>query len=242
MAETADRGPTPRTSQGTGSALTQHLWRPLLVVVLQAVALVAAAGTLTWPAGWVYVGLYLGVIVVGMALLRAHDPDLVRERAEGWRGGERWDIRVTRVLAVAFFAVLVTAGLDERLMWSPALPMPVLIGGAVFVVAGYALTTWAMYVNTFFTVTVRIQPERGHTVVTDGPYAYVRHPGYVGMLVSMLAATFLLGSLWALIPWALYAGVIVVRTALEDRTLLRGLAGYPEYAARTRYRLLPPVW
>lgn len=240
MAGTGSRGRVPRASHR--AELTQHLWRPIVVVLLQAVALLGAAGTLTWPAAWVYVALYLGVVVVGATLLQTHDPDLVHERAEGSRGGERWDIWITRVLGVTFFGVLVTAGFDERLGGSPPLPLPLRIGGAVFVVVGYALTTWAMYVNTFFTVTVRIQPERGHTVVSDGPYAYVRHPGYAGMLVSMLAATFLLDSLWALIPWALYAAVIVVRTALEDRTLHRGLAGYPEYAALTRYRLLPLVW
>ena len=232
----------PRTASREGAALTQHLWRPILAVVVQAVALLGSAGTLAWPAAWIYVGLYLGVVVVGAALLQAHDPDLAWERAEGSRGGERWDTWVTRAMGVAWLGTLVTAGFDERLGWSPPLPLPLGVGGAVFVVAGYALTTWAMYVNTFFTVTVRIQPERGHTVVCDGPYAYVRHPGYAGMLMSMLGAVFLLGSLWALIPWVLLLAVNVVRVVLEERTLTGGLAGYPEYVARTRYRLLPLVW
>jgi protein-S-isoprenylcysteine O-methyltransferase Ste14 len=240
MAGTESRGRGPRSSDD--AALTRNLWRPLFAVVIQAVALCAGAGSLTWAAGWVYVGLYLGVIVVGAVLLTAHDPDLMRDRGQGSPGGEQWDVRLTRVLGLALLAVLATAGLDERLDWSPALPMPLRVAGAVVVVVGYGITLWAMYVNTFFTVTVRIQPERGHVVVTDGPYAYVRHPGYAGMTVAAFAATFLLGSLWALVPWAVMTALTVVRVVLEERTLTRHLTGYTEYAARTRYRLLPLVW
>jgi protein-S-isoprenylcysteine O-methyltransferase Ste14 len=106
----------------------------------------------------------------------------------------------------------------------------------------FCVTLWAMSVNAFFAQTVRLQTERGHTVVTDGPYAYVRHPGYVGMLACMLGACFLLGSLWALVPWLLYLAATVVRTELEDRTLHAELSGYPDYARRTRYRLIPLIW
>ncbi len=89
---------------------------------------------------------------------------------------------------------------------------------------------------------MRIQKERGHTVVTDGPYQYVRHPGYAGTIVTMLAMALALGSLWALILSGLSALLMVIRTALEDRTLREELSGYPEYARQTRYRLLPGVW
>jgi protein-S-isoprenylcysteine O-methyltransferase Ste14 len=138
--------------------------------------------------------------------------------------------------------ILATAGVDQRLGWPPDLPMLVPALGALLFAAGYLVTPWAMSANAHFSQTVRIQTERGHTVVTDGPYASVRHPGYVGMLACMLGACFLLGSLWALVPWLSFLVVTVVRTELEDRTLHAELSGYLDYASRTRYRLIPLFW
>jgi len=99
-----------------------------------------------------------------------------------------------------------------------------------------------MLANRFFSGVVRIQNERGHSVVSDGPYRWVRHPGYAGGFIGDLALPLLLGSAWAFIPAALTAGAVVLRTALEDRTLQAELPGYREYAQRTRFRLLPGVW
>jgi protein-S-isoprenylcysteine O-methyltransferase Ste14 len=104
------------------------------------------------------------------------------------------------------------------------------------------MTLWAMAVNRFFSGVVRIQEERGHVVVSHGPYALVRHPGYVGVILAMVGAPLMLGSVWALIPAAATVGVIVIRTAREDLTLTRYLAGYETYAQRVRYRLLPGIW
>ena len=109
-------------------------------------------------------------------------------------------------------------------------------------VLGMGLFDWAMLSNRFFSGTVRIQEDRGHTVVADGPYRVVRHPGYVGMIVMFVLPPLVLGSLWALIPAGLAALATVIRTALEDKTLQVELPGYAEYAQRTRYRLLPRVW
>jgi protein-S-isoprenylcysteine O-methyltransferase Ste14 len=107
---------------------------------------------------------------------------------------------------------------------------------------GYALFLWAMACNAFFAEGVRIQTERGHAVVTNGPYGFVRHPGYVGAILSQVSTPFLLGSPWALIP-SIASGVLyVVRTCLEDQTLRQELPGYAEYTQHTRYRLLPGVW
>jgi protein-S-isoprenylcysteine O-methyltransferase Ste14 len=104
------------------------------------------------------------------------------------------------------------------------------------------MALWAMATNQFFSGVVRIQEERGHVVVSHGPYALVRHPGYVGVILAMVGAPLMLGSVWALIPAAATVGVIVIRTAHEDLTLTRDLAGYETYAQRVRYRLLPGIW
>lgn len=234
--------PTAPSSGSAGAVVVRTLLQYVVVVALQAIALFAGAGSLAWPAGWIYLGLYAGLLVVGTAVLLPQHRQLLIERSRGARGGERWDFWITRLFGAVFLGTLVTAGLDERLGWTPALPLPLRVGGASLVVVGYAVTVWAMSVNPYFSQTVRIQPEGGHTVVTDGPYTYVRHPGYSGMLIAGLGSTFLLGSLWALIPWVLYVAVTVARTLLEDRALHAGLPGYPEYARRTRYRLIPQIW
>jgi protein-S-isoprenylcysteine O-methyltransferase Ste14 len=107
---------------------------------------------------------------------------------------------------------------------------------------GYALFLWAMACNAFFSEGVWIQTERGHSVTSNGPYRYVRHPGYVGAILSQVSTPFLLGSPWALIPSVASGVLYMVRTYFEDKTLREELPGYQEYAQQTRYRLLPGVW
>jgi protein-S-isoprenylcysteine O-methyltransferase Ste14 len=113
---------------------------------------------------------------------------------------------------------------------------------AGFVLLVSALSVWAMASNRFFSGTVRIQADRGHTVVDGGPYGFVRHPGYLAWCISAPAIPLMLGSLWALIPSLLGMCALVLRTSLEDRTLRKELPGYEDYARRVRYRLLPGVW
>lgn len=120
--------------------------------------------------------------------------------------------------------------------------MTLQLSAMAIAVMGYGLLTWAMSANPFYAVGARIQSERGHTVATDGPYYFVRHPGYVGTIIFELATPIMLGSLWALIPGGIAAILIVIRTAIEDHMLQTELPGYGDYAQRTRYRLLPGVW
>jgi protein-S-isoprenylcysteine O-methyltransferase Ste14 len=145
---------------------------------------------------------------------------------------------------VAVFGPLtwIVAGLDLRFGWSPRLPLAVQIAALALVIVGFLLGTWAMAVNRFFSAIVRIQEDRGHTVVTAGPYRYVRHPSYTGGILASLATALALSSLWALIPGGAVALVTIVRTALEDRTLQEELAGYKDYAQKVRYRLVPGIW
>jgi protein-S-isoprenylcysteine O-methyltransferase Ste14 len=224
------------------SAITRRAFQLLILTVVQAVVIFVGAGHLGWRAGWVYLALYVGLLALASVLLVPRRPEVVAERSRGSSGGRRWDFWITRVLAVASLGILAVSGLDERWQWSPPVAAPVRGGGVVLFILGYALLLWAMYANTFFSQVVRIQAERGHAVITTGPYAYVRHPGYVGMVTSALGTGFLLGSLWALLPWAVYVAAVIVRTALEDRTLQQELPGYTDYAEQTRYRLLPLVW
>jgi len=204
-----------------------------------------SAGRLDWVWGWVFLGLLAAVLISHVLILVPINPELLAERARGIRqeGAKDWD------KWVAFFAAgmgtmvtWIVAALDARLEWSASVPLALHIGGLIGSVLGWALFMWAMGANAFFSEAVRIQEERGHTVVTGGPYRYVRHPGYVGAILALLATPLLLGSLWALIPAGLAAIGYVVRTALEDGMLQEELDGYKEYAQQARYRLLPGVW
>ena len=219
----------------------------IFVLLLVPVALFIPAGRWDWGMGWVYVGVYIFTTVVSRVFVMRQDPDLAAERvrsAERDREGVKdWDRLFSPLVALyGPLVIWVVAGLDERFGWSPPLSPWFAIAAIVVALFGSVLATWAMLSNTFFSGTVRIQEERGHTVASGGPYRYVRHPGYVAGILFDAATPLILGSLWALVPTALTICAFVVRTALEDRTLREELDGYEEYAQRTHYRLLPGVW
>jgi protein-S-isoprenylcysteine O-methyltransferase Ste14 len=130
---------------------------------------------------------------------------------------------------------------DSRFHWYP-LPWWVCLIGYVLFFAAIGALTWAEAVNKFFEVTVCIQTERGHRVIDIGPYAIVRHPGYLGGLFFCAGVALCLASLWALIPGGIASALLVLRTRWEDQTLQAELAGYKEYTERVRYRLIPGVW
>jgi len=219
--------------------------RSVGMMVLVGAMLFVAAGTVAWPMGWAY----LGVFVAGMALLAfvvvPRSPEMIAERmsaakqreAKGW---DRWFVVAIAVVLPPF--MWLTAGLDHRFGWSPEPEAALAVAALVLVALGIGLVGWAMASNPFFSAVVRIQTDRGHVTVTGGPYAAVRHPGYVGSIVMHLGAPVALGSRPALGVALVIAILFVVRTALEDRTLQRELDGYAAYAARVRWRLLPWVW
>jgi protein-S-isoprenylcysteine O-methyltransferase Ste14 len=196
-----------------------------------------------WAMGWVVVGLHTVTVIAQFVILMPRNPDLLAERTGVQKGSQRMDT-VLAALAGSFLPLAgwIVAGLDIRFGWSPQMPPAVQIGAAVFFLLGWALLIWAMASNPFFSLIVRIQEDRGHTVASGGPYRYVRHPGYVGAILFQLALPFIFGSFWAFIPMGLSAPVYIVRTALEDKTLQDELDGYAEYARWVRHRLLPGLW
>lgn len=225
------------------SAVAKRFVQVALSIVVSAVLLFGAAGRLDWAWAWVYVGLSVAIVLVNALLLLPRHRDVIAERAGVGEGAKTWD-RWLAGAATLFVSggALVVAGLDARFGWTRELPLRNHIVGLVGFLAGYGLLSWALAANRFFSSFVRIQKDRGHTVVDTGPYRAVRHPGYVGWIVTALAGPLLLGSAWALVPAAVGSVLMVARTALEDRTLRRELDGYEAYAARVRYRLLPGVW
>jgi protein-S-isoprenylcysteine O-methyltransferase Ste14 len=216
--------------------------REAIGVVFVAVTLFIPAGTLNWAMGWALVGLY-AVWVAAMALiLMPNNPDLLIERATRKKGNKTWDTVILSIVGLTTIAKYILAGLDVRFEWTAQMPLALQIAALVVAALGYALGTWAMGANAFFSKIVRIQKDRGHAVATGGPYRYLRHPGYLGTIVFELATPIMLGSLWALIPGGLGALLLIIRTVLEDRTLHEELDGYEKYAQKVRYRLLPGIW
>jgi protein-S-isoprenylcysteine O-methyltransferase Ste14 len=201
-----------------------------------------AAGRLDWGPAWRLAGLLAALLAVNLVVLRRTNPELIGTRMQLGITWRRWDRNLMRVVTLIVIATLAVAGLDARLGWADSLPSWAVTLGAALVVAGDLLFLWAMSVNRFFAKVVVIEPERGHRVVDAGPYRLVRHPGYVGWIVMWHGLVLLLASAWALLPAAVAAAGIVVRTALEDRDLTAELPGYRDYAARVRFRLLPGVW
>ncbi len=190
--------------------------------------------------------LYVGVALVGVTLnhlLVRKDSEITVERAARATAGEAWD---KRILGAYFFVTLVmfvTAGLDSgRFHWSGDVSPWVTSGGVVLMVAGQLLFALAKRENDFFSSVASIQADRGHRVCETGPYRFVRHPGYLGMLLSLLAFPLVLQSYRAFVPTAIAAVLLFVRTSLEDRFLRERLSGYAQYATRVRWRLIPGVF
>ena len=225
------------------SDLRRGVVKRMKQVIFQTAFLVAlpliSAGRLDWVWPWAYLGVGIGILAINVLVL---SPELMAERGQPRENVKDWDRVLTSLIAFPILALLIVAGLDERFGWSPQLAVAIHLIGLAFIALGQGLFTWAMASNIFFSTAVRIQNDRGQTVASGGPYRYARHPGYVGMIVSLFATALALGSLWALVPAGLASCLLVVRTALEDKTLLEELDGYKEYARQTRYRLLPGVW
>jgi protein-S-isoprenylcysteine O-methyltransferase Ste14 len=212
-------------------------------IVAWAAILFALAGTIRWPAGWLYIVINLAILsVYGVIVFRFH-PDLIIERKKPPADAKKWDKPfVAFIGALGPLLLIVVCGLDRRFHWSGAVPAALKAAGLSLIVVGGALTNYAVFHNRFFSAIVRIQRDRGHHVVDRGPYRFVRHPGYTGSLLHMTGTSLALGSWWSLAVTAAISAAIVARTSREDRTLRDELEGYPEYAGRVRYRLVPWIW
>ena len=201
--------------------------------------LFGSAGTLRWPAAWAYVALVGAGVLAHGAYVARRNPALVARRRTIGPGTKGWDKAWLAVFWLLMVLCPAVAGLDLR-HGGPAMPAWLWPAGAAAFAAGLSVSAWAMGANPHFEGTVRIQED--HRVVDTGPYRWLRHPGYLGLVLWALSTPLLLLSWWGLVPAALTAAWVVVRTALEDRFLRSELPGYEGYAARVRWRLVPGVW
>jgi protein-S-isoprenylcysteine O-methyltransferase Ste14 len=213
-----------------------------LSLLLIPVCLFLPAGTWAWARGWLFLLVLVVASIAGTSYLRRVNPEVLPARINRREGTRRRDRNLGVVFLTTVMAIPVLAALDDgRFHWFPV-PWWVCLLGYSLLITGLAGMTWAQAVNKFFEASVRIQTDRGHTVVDTGPYAVVRHPGYAAGYLLFVGMPLALGSLWALVPVILLCPLLVVRTVWEDRMLREGLAGYQAYTERVRYRLVPGVW
>ena len=220
--------------------------RLLLRMCLFAVALMWPAGIWNWWEAWVMVALWTAFGLVMTPYLLRHDPELLAERMKLvplHKDQKTWDKVLMTLFLILGIALYIVPGFDVvRYEWSEPLPVWMRVFAIVLHLPCFVMLGWVMRENTYLAQVVKIDKEREHQVITTGPYALVRHPMYTIVIVLLFAVPVALGSRYALILAVFLMALLVVRTYLEDRTLHAELAGYPEYARHTRYRLIPGVW
>lgn len=230
-----------QSKQTTSTALRRSLLKLVGFVLFLAVMLFIPAGDIGWLNGWLFIGVFVLLTIPSIVYLSRVNPDIFVARSKIHEGSKGWDLVLVSCLLLAMFAIFPLAALDARFHWS-AVSVWLIAVGYVLTVAGYAGSTWVLGANKFAEPTVRIQKDRGQTVISTGPYAIVRHPMYLSTFFLLYGFPLALGSYWAMIPSVVATIVLVVRTAIEDRTLHAELEGHKEYASRVRYRLVPGVW
>ncbi|WP_412066767.1 methyltransferase family protein [Rhizobium sp. SYY.PMSO] len=220
------------------AAISYAIGLPLALLAL----VFLPAGRLDWPPGWIFVAFLALAYGASLLVLRRVNPGIFRARSRFQTGTKRWDLILVSLMCLGMVTEIPVATLDAgRMSWS-AVPMPVMTLGYVLLAAGIALATWAQAINRFFEPGVRLQRERGQHVVSNGPYAFVRHPGYVSAIMVFLGLALSLASWWALLPAGWATALLILRTRWEDALLRDELEGYVEYSRRVRFRLLPGLW
>ena len=199
------------------------------------------AGTLDWPDGWAFMAMLLVLLPAAIYSLWRVNPDIYLARTSIHAGTKSWDYIYFVIIVCGFLDVPVVAGLDYRWNWSEV-PTGVVWFGRILFVVSLLLQWWAQAVNPHFETTVRIQTDRGHRVIDAGPYAHIRHPGYISAITLVVSIALALGSYWALLPAAVVIIAIYLRTNAEDELLQKELSGYAEYALRVRFKWIPGLW
>lgn len=215
------------------------------LLVVFALALFLAAGTVFWPAGWAFLVLFFGANAALARWLLRHDPGLLQERMTGgWgkAGKPTWDKWFVAGLQVFLLAWLILMGLDAvRFRWSQ---MPVWLQGvgAILLLGSFPLFFLTFRENPYASPAVRAQTERGQTVISTGPYHYVRHPMYAAGIPFAAGTALLLGSWYGLLMGLIFTVGLAYRAVQEEGVLRAELPGYKEYMAQVKYRFIPHVW
>jgi protein-S-isoprenylcysteine O-methyltransferase Ste14 len=222
--------------------LRPQIFRGLVGLIVFGAAWFGLAGRVSWVQGWlclVIFSTFVGLLSLRLAKI---NPDLMRERGKPGPGVEDWDRALMTIYTVGLIAQLALIALDSgRYRWSDV-PLAVQLLGCVLLVGAGAAIWQVMMTNPFLSSAARLQPDRDQKVISQGLYAFIRHPMYLSVIGALIGLSLALGSWWSLPAAAVNAACYVYRTHREDLMLMRGLPGYPEYARSVRFRLLPGVW
>lgn len=222
-------------------ATIQYTVRTLVGFALSSIAFFVSAGRLDVLRGWLLLGIYIGFSLGTMLIFYKWNPELIISRLRRRIGLYKWDKMFMVLLGVFLYGMYIVYGLDIRFQWW-SLNETFLIIGIILFLGGGALLTVSMVVNRHFENIVRIQRDRGHKVISTGPYSVIRHPGYLGASIQLLGFPFIVGSGIGLFVVLALMIITIVRTSLEDKTLQQELEGYKEYTRRVKYKLIPYIW
>jgi protein-S-isoprenylcysteine O-methyltransferase Ste14 len=221
---------------------TSYLIKQFLGAFLFFAILFVSAGRIDYWPGVVYVAIGSIMLLLNYTVLQI-DAELMKERAKPGKDAKQWDKTILGLSFLATISMYIVAGLDSgRFHWSPDFPCSLYLLGIILTATGQLLFLVAQKQNRFFSSTVRIQTDREHVVCDTGLYKMVRHPAYLGSIIQSLGFPLLFGSLWSILPIGAMIVLLITRTALEDKTLMNELKGYPEYARKTRFKIIPYVW
>jgi protein-S-isoprenylcysteine O-methyltransferase Ste14 len=202
----------------------------------------ASAGRLSYWQGWLLGVVFLAIVIV-FSFVFANKRDVIFERVRPGPGTKWWDKIFYALYIPGSLSVFVVSALDGgRFRWSPLLPVTLYVISILVLIFSHLFILWCMWTNKFFSSTVRIQADRGHQVIEDGPYRFVRHPGYLAAIFWFISASLVLGSVYGLIPVTVVIVLFFIRTYLEDITLQKELSGYCDYAKKVPFRLIPYLW
>lgn len=223
-------------------AILRLLIRLIALLVILAILLFVPAGRINWVEAWVFIIAYGAFLVLYAIWGLWKDPSQLQERSHIASNMKSWDKVILGIYTICLLMIFIVAGIDAgRYGWSTVPPFVEGLGWLGQIIAGSAIF-WAVVTNTYLSRVARIQEDRGQVVIMAGPYQYVRHPMYIGIILLFLSIPLALGSWWALIPGVGIGILFVIRTAKEDQMLRSELSGYGDYSKRVRYRLVPGIW
>ncbi len=240
MTENIEIQTKPKSS---GLVVIRAVFQFIFSIIITGGFLFLSAGSIKWPRAWIYLCLWTVTLLVNLIVLFKTNPSLLDTRMKRRKFESRFDMFLMLfIMTPALMAVPIMAGLDAVRYRLLPIPFWIVPPAMLFHVAGNTIILWSMVVNPYSEKIIRIQSERGHHVITTGPYAIVRHPMYAGFILLFLSIPLILGSGWAFVPVTVACAVLIIRTIFEDRFLKKNLSGYKDYIQKTRYMLLPGIW
>ena len=221
---------------------TKFLVKTLITSIVFSLILFLAAGKINYFQGWIFLGTNIITGLMNFFTIR-NDDELMNERSKIGDNVKSWDKKILGISSLIYVLNVILAGLDSgRFQWSPDFHWSIYACGFLFTITGQIIFLTARKQNKYFSSIVRIQNDRGHKVCDSGLYKIIRHPGYLGMIISLISIPLITGSVWSFITTILAVILLFVRTYMEDKTLILELDGYKEYTDKTTKRLIPKIW